>query len=130
MKRTIGPTAPEEKGALFEGLVAQLLRAYKDYRSMCDDIYYWAPSDRTTLEVDFILIRGSDLIAVEAKSGRTFRNAWCKGLRVIATLKGLQRRIVVYPRGSAMKTEDGIDILPFKQFADELAADSLWKKKS
>ena len=130
MKRTIGPTAPEEKGALFEGLVAQLLRAYKDYRSMCDDIYYWAPSDRTTLEVDFILIRGSDLIAVEAKSGRTFKNAWCKGLRVIATLKGLQRRIVVYPRGSAMKTEDGIDILPFKQFADELAADSLWKKKS
>jgi predicted AAA+ superfamily ATPase len=127
MKRTTGPMAPEEEGALFEGLVAQLLRAYKDYRSMCDDILYWAPSDRTTQEVDFILIRGSDLIAVEAKSGRTFKNAWCKGLRVIETLKGLQRRIVVYPRGSAMKTKDGIDVLPFKQFADELAADSLWR---
>jgi hypothetical protein len=29
-----------------------------------------------------------------------------------------------------MRTEDGIDVLPFKQFADELTADFLWKKKS
>jgi predicted AAA+ superfamily ATPase len=127
MKRATGPMAPEEEGALFEGLVAQLLRAYKDYRSMCDDIFYWAPSGLTTQEVDFILIRGSDLIAVEAKSGRTFKNAWCKGLRVIETLEGLQRRVVVYPRGPAMRTEDGIDVLPFKQFADALAADALWR---
>jgi predicted AAA+ superfamily ATPase len=127
MKRTAGPIAPEEEGALFEGLVAQLLRAYKDYRSICDDIFYWAPSGRTTQEVDFILIRGSSLIAVEAKSGRTFKNAWCKGLRVIESLDGLRRRIVVYPRGPAMKTQDGIDVMPFRQFADEVAADALWE---
>jgi len=126
MKRVTGPMAPEEEGALFEGLVAQMLRAYKDYRSLCDDIFYWSPSDRTTLEVDFILILGSSLIAVEVKSGKTFRNAWCKGLRVLEPLEGLQRRIVVYPRGPAMRTKDGIDVLPFKQFADELAADALW----
>jgi predicted AAA+ superfamily ATPase len=126
MKRVTGPMAPEEEGALFEGLVAQMLRAYKDYRSLCDDIFYWSPSDRTTLEVDFILILGSSLIAVEVKSGKTFRNAWCKGLRVLEPLEGLQRRVVVYPRGPAMRTKDGIDVLPFKQFADELAADALW----
>jgi predicted AAA+ superfamily ATPase len=130
MKRSAGPLAPEEEGALFEGLVAQMLRAYKDYRSLCGDICYWAPSGRTTQEVDFILIRGSGLIAVDAKSGKNFKNAWCKGLRVIEKLEGLQRRIVVYPRGPAMRTEDSIDVLPFEQFADELAADSLWKKKS
>jgi uncharacterized protein len=127
MKRTAGPLAPEEEGALFEGLVAQLLRAYKDYRSLCDDIFYWAPSGRATQEVDFILIRGSELIAVEVKSGRTFKNSWCKGLRVIETLDGLRRRIVVYPRGPAMKTQDGIDVMPFRQFSDELAADALWE---
>jgi predicted AAA+ superfamily ATPase len=130
MKRATGPLAPEEEGALFEGLVAQMLRAYKDYRSLCDDICYWAPSGRTTQEVDFILIRGSGLIAIEAKSGRIFKNAWCKGLRVIEKLEGLKRRIVVYPRGPAMRTEDGIDVLPFGQFADQLAADFLWQKKS
>jgi predicted AAA+ superfamily ATPase len=130
MKRTAGPMAPEEEGALFEGLVAQLLRAYKDYRGMCDNIFYWAPSGQAKQEVDFILIRESELIAVEAKSGRTFKNAWCKGLRAIETLEGLQRRIVVYPRGAAMRTEDGIEVLPFGGFADELAAGTLWGSKA
>jgi len=125
MKRVSGSLVPEEKGALFEGIVAQLLRAYKDYRGMFDDMYYWAPSGRSQMEVDFILIRDSELIAVEAKSGNTFTDAWCKGLRAIAPLEGLVRRIVVYPHGPAMKTKDGIDVLDFKQFADELATSAL-----
>ena len=125
MKRVTGTIAPEERGALFEGVVAQLLRAYKDYRGICDDIYYWATSGRSTMEVDFILVRGSDLIAIEAKSGNTFADAWCKGLRAIGPLEGLRRRIVVYPRGPVMRTKDGIDVLPFKHFAEELAADVL-----
>ncbi len=126
MKRAEGRTAPEEEGALFEGMVAQLVRAYRDYRGICDAFFYWALSGRSSQEVDFILVRGSDLIAVEAKSGKTFRNAWCKGLRVIESLKGVRRRIIVYPRGPAMRTEDGIDVLPFREFADELASDTLW----
>ena len=130
MKRTSGSVAPEEQGALFEGLVAQLLHAYKDYRSICDDIFYWAPGGRTTQEVDFILVRGSELIAVEVKFGRTFKSSWCKGLRVLETLEGLRRRIVVYPRGPAMQTEDGIDVMSFRQFSEQLAADALWEKKS
>lgn len=69
-------------------------------------------------------------MAVEVKTGKAFRNAWSKGLRVIEPLAGLQRRIVVYPRGPAMRTKDGIDVLPFKQFADELAVDTLWSYKS
>jgi predicted AAA+ superfamily ATPase len=126
MKRTTAPPAPEERGALFEGMVAQLIRAYKDYRLICDDVYYWAPSDRSEIEVDFLLVRGAKLIAVEAKSGNTFRDAWCKGLRAVAQLEGLQRRIVVYPDGPVMKTQDGIDAMPFRRFAEELASDTFW----
>ncbi len=127
MKRTTAPPAPEERGALFEGLVAQLIRAYKDYRFICDEMYYWAPSGRSGIEIDFLLIRGANLMAVEAKSGATFRDDWCKGLRAVAQLEGLQRRIVVYPDGPVMKTQDGIDVLPFRRFAEELASDALWK---
>jgi len=127
MKRTTAPPAPEERGALFEGMVAQLIRAYKDYRFICDEMYYWAPSGRSGIEIDFLLIRGANLMAVEAKSGATFRDDWCKGLRAVAQLEGLQRRIVVYPDGPVMKTQDGIDILPFRRFAEELASDALWK---
>ena len=76
--------------------MVQLLRAYKDYRGICDEIYYWAPSGLTQIEVDFLLVRGADdLIAVEVKSGQNFNETWCKGLRSVAKLKGLRRRIIV-----------------------------------
>jgi len=125
MKRAPRGLAPEERGALFEGLVAQLLRAYKDYRGLCDEIYYWAPSARLDTEVDFLLERGTERIAVEAKSGSTFAEGWCKGLRAVADLKGLRRRVIVYPRGPVLRTQDGIEVFPFLHFAELLAADSL-----
>ena len=125
MKRTKGSPAPEERGALFEGLVAQLLRAYRDYRDTFDEMYYWAPSGRSDTEIDFLLVRGADLIAVEAKSGNTFMEGWCKGLRAVAQLKGLKRRIIVYPKGPVLRTKDGIEVFPFQHFADLLAGDAL-----
>jgi uncharacterized protein len=127
MKKASGPPAPEERGALFEGMVAQLIRAYKDYCQVCDDIYYWAPSGRSIIEVDFILIKGSNMMAVEAKSGNTFTDGWCRGLRAVEHLEGMCRRIIVYPHGPLMKTKDGIEVMPFKHFSDELAAGLLWK---
>ena len=126
MKRVSGSVAPEERGALFEGMVAQLLRAYKDYRGLCDQMYYWAPSGRSGSEVDFLLAKGKKLVAVEVKSGNTYTESWCKGLRVVAQLKGLRRRIIVYPRGPVLQTKDGIEVMPLHQFAGLLAADLLW----
>jgi len=125
IKKSSGALSPEETGPLFEGLVAQLLRAYRDYRRLFNDFFYWAPSDSVRTEVDFLLMRDRDIVAVEAKSGRVFSEKWCKGLRAIAGLKGLQRRIVVYPRGPVLKTKDGIDVMPFDHFASQLAANSL-----
>jgi len=125
MKRATGGVAPEERGALFEGMVAQLLRAYKDYRGLCDDMYYWAPSGRSETEVDFLLLQGAELVAVKVKSGNTFAEGWCKGLRAIAQLEGLRRRIIVYPRGPVLRTKDGIEVIPFQHFADQLAGNSL-----
>ena len=125
MKRTSGSVAPEERGALFEGMVAQLLRAYEDYRGVYDEMYYWAPAGRSETEVDFLLVQGAALVAIEAKSGSTFAEAWCKGLRAVAQLAGLRRRIIVYPRGPVLRTVDGIEVVPFHHFADQLAANAL-----
>ena len=122
MKRSSGGVTQEERGALFEGLVAQMLRAYKDYRGICDEISYWAPSAGIRTEVDFLLVRGEELIAIEAKSGVAFSEAWCKGLRAIAKLKGLTQRLIIYPKGPVLRTKDGINILPFQKFAEKLAA--------
>ena len=129
MKRTTGAVVPEERGVLFEGLVAQMLRAYRDYKGLFEEMYYWAPSGRSKTEVDFFIIRGRELIAIEVKSGNTFSNSWCKGLRAVSQLKGLHRKIIVYPRGPALRTRDGIEVLPFSDFADQLNEDTFWLKK-
>ncbi len=126
MKKARGPVVAEERGALFEGLVAQLIRAYKEYCDLCDDFYYWAFAGASGTAVDFLLVRNNAMIAIEVKSGNTFSEAWCKGVRAIAQLKGLARRMIIYPGGPVLRTQDGIDILPFARFAEILSTGSLW----
>lgn len=127
MKGVSGTPSPEERGALFEGLVAQTIRAYRDYRGLCDSMWYWAPASGGETEVDFLLVKGTQIVAVEVKSGSVFSEAWCKGLRAIGKLKNLRRQLVVYPEGPVLKTRDGIEVLPFKKFADLLNAGDIWK---
>jgi predicted AAA+ superfamily ATPase len=126
MKRQWGPPAAEERGHLFEGWVASLLRAYRDYRNLFDDWGYWAPGKGSGLEVDFILRRGSDLIALEARSGRKVFEADLRGLRAIAELPRVRRRVVVCRGDRRQTTADGIDILPVAAFLSELKGSSLF----
>lgn len=125
-KKTLGEPVPEERGALFEGLMAQLLRAYRDYRAAFDEMYYWAPAESAETEVDFLLKRDDEFLAIEVKSGANFSETWCRGLRAVSGLKNLRRRIIVCPRGPAMRTQDGIDVLSFEGFTSALSAGSLW----
>ncbi len=126
MKRVTTPPAPEERGALFEGLIAQLIRAYTDYRHLCDVCFYWSTAAQTGTEVDFLLKRGGEFVAIEVKSAGAFAESWCKGLRALTELPGLCRRLVVYPDGPELRTADGIEVLPFSQFSNLLATDTLW----
>jgi hypothetical protein len=48
------------------------------------------------------------------------------GLRAIADLKGLTRRLLVCGIERARRTEDGIDLLPVSRFLDELRTGRLW----
>jgi uncharacterized protein len=125
MKGRTGSLAPEERGSLFEGLIAQLLRAYRDYTGIFEEMYYWAPLRKSEVEVDFLLARGKELIAVEVKSGDNFQDHWCKGLRAVVGIDGLRRRIIVYTGDVLLRTEDGIEVLPFLHFSDLLAGRTL-----
>ncbi len=127
IKGARGPVLPEEKGALFEGLIAQLIRAYKDYRNLCDEFYYWGAAGASAAEVDFILVRNRETIAIEVKSGNHFAPKWCRGLRAVSQLKGLRRSMVVYPKGPALRTQEGIEVLAFRDFTELLATDRLWE---
>ena len=125
VKKNFGPVALEEKGFLFEGLIAQLLRAYKSYRNnFCKEIYYWSPIDKTT-EADFILEREDGLTAVEVKAKERVSALDYKSLRAVK--KNLpaviNRRILVYMGKMTGKTEDGIEIQPFDFFCKNLKED-------
>jgi predicted AAA+ superfamily ATPase len=124
MRGSRGPIVPEERGALFEGLVAQLLRAYRDYTGMCDTISYWSAENRST-EVDFVLTSGNEHVAIEVKSGINVTDKWFSGLRAMTSLAGLRRRIVVYPTGPTLTTEDGIDVMSFATLAQTMARGGL-----
>jgi predicted AAA+ superfamily ATPase len=126
MKRQLGPVTAEERGVLFEGWIATLLRAYRDYRRLFDEWYYWAPGKGSGIEVDFILQRGRDLVAIEVKSGREPTDAMLKGLRAVAELPGLRRRLLVLLGDRRGKTADGIEIVPVPVLLDWLASGALF----
>jgi uncharacterized protein len=126
MKRQLGPPTAEERGHLFEGWVAGLLRAYRDYNGLFDDWGYWAAGKGSSLEVDFVLRREDDLVALEVRVGQKVFEADLRGLRAMAEFPQLQRRAVVCRAGRRQKTTDGIEILPVASFLSELEGGTLF----
>lgn len=126
-RRVGGPLHPEERGALFEGFVAQYLRAAMDLYGLCDDLHYWAPLHFRNTEVDFLLTRGDCHVAIEVRAGAVFKNKWCKGLRALAALPGLEKRVIVLPSGHPARTEDGIDVWPFPHLVEAVSQGRLFK---
>lgn len=126
LKRQFGPLTAEERGALFEGWVANLLAAYRDYRDLFDTWHYWAPSERSQTEVDFLLRKADSFVALEVKASRTFSEKAARGLRAIAQLDGLARRMLVYLGTHRLKTADGIEILPLREFLSLLETGHLF----
>ena len=123
LKGNFGSLSVEEKGFLFEGLVAQILRAYKDYKDIYDKMYYWSSSEAKKTEVDFLLKRGKELIAIEVKAKEQVSNQDYRGLKAISQLKSVKRRIIVYMGNTVRKTEEGIEIWPFDFFCKNLTED-------
>lgn len=117
-KRTFGPLQAEERGALFEGWVAQTLRAMNDYQGLFDEWSYWSShGSRGAVEVDFLLRQGKQLIAVEAKAGRRFKPEMLTGLQAIAELPGIKRRILVYGGSDSWQTPDHVEVKSAASFA-------------
>jgi predicted AAA+ superfamily ATPase len=84
-----------------------------------DQLAYWAPAEAVRVEVDFLVRRGKELTAIEVKSSARLRNEDLLGLEAITPLPGLKRRILVYG-GRERLRRDGVDVLPFGEFAREL----------
>jgi predicted AAA+ superfamily ATPase len=126
MRKEFGRPPQEQRGALLEGWIASLLRAYRDYRGLFDEWFYWAPAEATQTEVDFLLRRGKRWAAIEVKAAGRFSERMIRGVRAIQGLRGLVRRLVVYTGERALKTEDGIEVLPVERFVKLVATGKLF----
>ena len=125
VKRQLGPVAEEERGALLEGWVLGLLRAHNEHQRIYDDIGYWAAAE-SAAKVDFVLTRDREHVAIEVKASERYNTAMLKGLRAVADLPGLARRILLYRGRRAFRTEDGIDVWPPENLHQALQDDQLW----
>ena len=119
MKRQLHEPAMEERGALLEGWIHGLLRARHAYVGLYDEMNYWAPAQGST-EVDFLLRRGKSFLAVEVKATANPASLHFAGLRAIADLASVKRRVLVHMGERAFNTSEGIEALPVMQFAEEV----------
>jgi predicted AAA+ superfamily ATPase len=102
-----------EFGEAFETYLLHELMCYRDYISG-EPLSYWRSASGH--EVDFII---GDHTAVEAKATDNVSLYDVKGLRALAEEKKLRRYLCVSLEPRARRIE-GITILPFVQFLDEL----------
>jgi len=125
-KTAHGPLVPEERGALLEGWVHTLLVTYMAERDLAQDIAYWSPAGSRQTEVDFLLSRDSEHCALEIKAARRVQSQHLAGLRAIAPLPGLRRRVLVHQGERPGRTEDGIELWPIATLLEALQTDTLW----
>ncbi|MBI1883554.1 MAG: ATP-binding protein [Chlamydiae bacterium] len=119
-KRQLEGLAIEEKGALFEGFIAQTLKAYRELgRLDCDQISYWS-AGKNSVEVDFVIERGRELIGIEAKSGTDPEKKWFAGLSALEDSVKLKRSILVYTGKRKYKHDSGVEVLPLQDFMKEV----------
>lgn len=106
-----------EYGKLFESYIAQELSAYLDYGRKRERLSYWR-TRQSSFEVDFTI---GDQVAVETKTTKLVNEK--KDLRGLRALKeeGIFKKYIVVSRDEISRTtDDGILLLPWTVFLDEL----------
>ena len=124
-KRQLGALAAEERGPLLESWVLTTLRAHAETQDLYKQIGYWSPH-QTRTEVDFLLRRGRELLAIEVKAASRYHTSLLAGLRALGERPEVARRLLVYTGPRSFRSDDGIDVWPADRFAAAVAAGELW----
>lgn len=110
--------SPDRVGMLFEHLVhTQIVHSAAAF-----DETIKVSTFRTEhgAEVDFIVERGREMFAIEAKASRTVSAGDLRGLATFANYAGRKHRPMVWYLGRERKRINGVDILPWQQGLEAL----------
>ena len=103
-------------GRAFEHFVLNEVRAYVDYHALDLDLTFWRTS--SGYEVDLIV--GDLDLAIECKSTREVRGTDLRGMRALKEEFEPAQCLVVSRADAPRRTEDGIEILPWRDFCTRL----------
>lgn len=110
-------------GKAFENWVFHELRNYLEYASRQEQLNYWRLT--TGVEVDFIV--GHMKCGIEAKASASINADHLKGLRELKKdHEDVLQRIVVSMESTSRVTDDGIQILSYRDFVEKLWAGILF----
>lgn len=111
-------------GKAFENWIFHELSAHSAYSNLYYDLAYWRLA--SGLEVDFII---NDMeLAIEAKSSAKITSDHLRGLRALAEdHPKVKRRILVSLEKQSRRTEDGIELISYKEFVKLLWSNELIK---
>jgi predicted AAA+ superfamily ATPase len=119
-----GSPGATEEGRLFEQWV--LLQCLYFSRALQKSWKIFSYRTDTGLEVDFVIDRGNNYLAVECKRAKRAEEQDLNGLRSFAALSGKPTtKILVYQGAEEQKFPRGERVLPYGLFLDELAAGRL-----
>lgn len=111
-----------EFGKAFEHLMLMELLAYRTYRERQLPIRYWRT--KTGIECDFVIGHEGE-IAIEVKGAPRIRDEDLKGLRAFMGEHEPQAAFLVCNDKFSRRTSDGISILPWRNFLEDLWMDKV-----
>jgi predicted AAA+ superfamily ATPase len=103
-------------GRAYEHFLLGEVRAYLAYNRDDRPLTFWRT--HSGFEVDLIL--GALDLALEFTSGRHVRDSDCRGLRALKEEHRVRRAIIVARTDEPRTTDDGIEILPWRNFCAQL----------
>lgn len=103
-----------EWGEFFEQFIMMEMKSWIDYFEPLATLHYWRSTSK--FEVDFIL---NGTVAIEVKSTERITTKHLKGLLALREEKICKHYIVVCNE-ERPRLEDGIEILPWRMFLDQL----------
>ena len=118
--RRIGQAAGPEFGRAFEHFVLMELLAYRSYRGRDFAVRFWRT--KSGLECDFVLGREGS-VAIETKGKTNLQRRDLNGIRAYRDEHRPSRAIVVCNELAPRRTQDGVSILPLREFLERLWSD-------
>ena len=122
MGRHIERPAGPEFGRALEHLVLMELIAYRSYRELDFPLRFWRT--KSGLECDFVLGREGE-VAIEVKGSTRLHPSDLRSVRAYVDEHSPRKAIVICNERDARRTNDGIWILPWERFLEQLWSDAI-----